>query len=140
MNEERTEKCLRQVEHIRGHLWHIYHNGQPSHGGNRQTLRSMPDSFISRSAILIMSFHSKSIWWFNFPIVNFPFICSNIPTAPAYIYISLGAILKTGFGESWQKCLVHVTLANDSHDKPRWQEYFQKCPYKAKSRVFTDAI
>ena len=24
MNEERTGKCLRQVEHIRGHLWHIY--------------------------------------------------------------------------------------------------------------------
>jgi hypothetical protein len=26
---------------------------------------------------------------FNFPIVNFPFICSNIPAAPAYgVYIS----------------------------------------------------
>jgi len=24
MNEERTGKCLRQVEHMRGHLWHIY--------------------------------------------------------------------------------------------------------------------
>jgi hypothetical protein len=24
MNEERTGKGLRQVEHIRGHLWHIY--------------------------------------------------------------------------------------------------------------------
>jgi hypothetical protein len=24
MNEERTEKCLGQVEDIRGHLWHIY--------------------------------------------------------------------------------------------------------------------
>ena len=23
--------------------------------------------------------------YFNFPIVNFPFICSNIPTAPAYV-------------------------------------------------------
>ena len=23
MNEERTGKCLRQVEHIRGYLWHI---------------------------------------------------------------------------------------------------------------------
>ena len=58
---------------------------------SRKTKRSMSDSLISRSAILIMSFHSKSIWWFNFPIVNFPFICSNIPTAPAYIYIYLGA-------------------------------------------------
>jgi len=26
---------------------------------------------------------------FNFPIVNFPFLCSNIPAAPAYgVYIS----------------------------------------------------
>jgi hypothetical protein len=24
MNEERTGKCLLQLEHIRGHLWHIY--------------------------------------------------------------------------------------------------------------------
>jgi len=24
MNEEKTGKCLRQVEHTRGHLWHIY--------------------------------------------------------------------------------------------------------------------
>ena len=24
MNEERTRKCLRQVEHIRGRLWHIF--------------------------------------------------------------------------------------------------------------------
>ena len=28
-------------------------------------------------------------YYFNFPIVNFPFICSNIPAAPAYgVYIS----------------------------------------------------
>ena len=27
--------------------------------------------------------------YFNFPIVNFPFICSNIPAAPAYgVYLS----------------------------------------------------
>ena len=27
--------------------------------------------------------------YFNFPIVNFPFICSNIPVAPAYgVYVS----------------------------------------------------
>jgi len=23
MNEERTGECLRQVEHIRGYLWHV---------------------------------------------------------------------------------------------------------------------
>ena len=25
MDDDRTEKCLRQVEHMRGHLWHIYY-------------------------------------------------------------------------------------------------------------------
>jgi len=39
MNEERTGKCLRQVEHICGHL--IFHNGQPSHGGDRKTSEMM---------------------------------------------------------------------------------------------------
>jgi len=24
MNEEKTERCLRQVDHIHGHLWHRY--------------------------------------------------------------------------------------------------------------------
>jgi len=24
MNDEKTGKCLRQVKHIRGHLWHRY--------------------------------------------------------------------------------------------------------------------
>jgi hypothetical protein len=38
MNEERTGKYLRQVEHIRGHLWHIkFHNGQTSQGDDRKT-------------------------------------------------------------------------------------------------------
>ena len=35
---------------------------------------------------------------FNFPIVNFPFICSNIPTAPAYgssIYLSDDKIFQS---------------------------------------------
>jgi hypothetical protein len=36
MNEERTGKCLQQVEHIHGHLWQIFRNGQPSHGGDRK--------------------------------------------------------------------------------------------------------
>jgi hypothetical protein len=33
---------------------------------------------------------------FNFPIVSFPFICSNIPAAPAYVvYIGQTTIYKT---------------------------------------------
>ena len=33
---------------------------------------------------------------FNFPIVNFPFICSNIPAAPAYgVYLSVDTIFQS---------------------------------------------
>ena len=33
---------------------------------------------------------------FNFPIVNFPFICSNIPAAPAYgVYISVDTTFQS---------------------------------------------
>ena len=33
---------------------------------------------------------------FNFPVVNFPFICSNIPAAPAYgVYLSVDAIFQS---------------------------------------------
>ena len=41
MNENRTGKFLRQVKHIRGHLWHMFRNGQPSHGGDRKILEVM---------------------------------------------------------------------------------------------------
>jgi hypothetical protein len=35
---------------------------------------------------------------FNFPIVNFPFICSNIPATPAYgVYISQLTLYSTDF-------------------------------------------
>ena len=37
MNEERTGKCLRQVEHIHGHLY----NGQPSYCGDRKIFEVM---------------------------------------------------------------------------------------------------
>jgi hypothetical protein len=48
----------------------IFHNGQPSHGGDRKIFKVMTSTLL-------------------FPIVNFPFICSNIPAAPAYgVYIS----------------------------------------------------
>jgi len=38
MNEERTGKCIRRMKHIRGHL---FHNAQPSHGGDHKTLEVM---------------------------------------------------------------------------------------------------
>jgi hypothetical protein len=42
MNEERTARCLQQVEHIRGHfLTQIFHNGQSSDDGDRKTFEVM---------------------------------------------------------------------------------------------------
>ena len=41
VNEERTMKWLRPMEHIRGHLWQIFHSDQPSHDGNRKTFYVM---------------------------------------------------------------------------------------------------
>ena len=33
---------------------------------------------------------------FTFPIVNFPFLCSNIPAAPAYgVYITANPLLQS---------------------------------------------
>ena len=50
---------------------------------------------MSVNSIDFASVYDASIWFcnkrvdFNFPIVNFPFMCSNIPAAPAYrVYIS----------------------------------------------------
>jgi hypothetical protein len=76
-------KCLQQVEHIRGNLWHIYS--------------------ITINQVMVPTV-TLSKWWlqlnqrtkiydkrydFNFSIVNFLFICSNIPAAPVYgVYIS----------------------------------------------------
>jgi hypothetical protein len=43
VNEERTGKCLRQVDHIRGHLWQIFQNSQPSHGGDHTIFEVMTE-------------------------------------------------------------------------------------------------
>ena len=49
-------------------------------------------------------------YYLNFPIVNFPFICSNIPAAPAYgVYISQLIRYSRGCG-SYQDSLDKVLL------------------------------
>jgi hypothetical protein len=55
---------------------------------------------------------------FNFPIVNFPFICSNIPAAPAYgVYISQMIRYSRAFG-SYQDVLDRGLL-NKGATEPR---------------------
>jgi hypothetical protein len=111
----KAEKCLRQVEHIRGHLWHIFHNGQPTLNNSRFgdfvdriypiefEIKDTTDTDRSASFLdlhleidsegrLRTKLYDKSDG-FNFPIVNFPFICSNISAALAYgVYISVDTI------------------------------------------------
>jgi hypothetical protein len=56
---------------------------------------------------------------FNFPIVNFPFICSNIPAAPAYgVYISQLIRYSRACG-SYQDFLDKRVAANKEATEPR---------------------
>jgi len=41
MNEERTGKCLRQVEYPWSFVTQVFHNGKPSHGGDRKAFEVM---------------------------------------------------------------------------------------------------
>jgi hypothetical protein len=45
MNEEKTGKCLRQVEHIRGHLQHRYSITVNNYGGDRKTFEVMTSTY-----------------------------------------------------------------------------------------------
>ena len=45
MNEEKTGKCLRQVEHIRGHLQHRYSITDNNYGGDRKTFEVMTSTY-----------------------------------------------------------------------------------------------
>jgi hypothetical protein len=129
MHEERTGKCLRQVEHNRGHLWHIYFiavnqvmvatvnfrnddfnltKRNPWFSSFLILLKVALNSitptltlttihrFTASDCFVMQLVHitttvvmSISIYWegefvFNFPIVHFPFICSNIPAAETH--------------------------------------------------------
>jgi hypothetical protein len=60
------------IPQIQTRLFHIftYTSKSTARGGSEKKLYDQRDDF-------------------NFPIVNFPFICRNIPAAPAYgVYIS----------------------------------------------------
>ena len=47
MNEERTGKCLRQVQHIRGHLWHRH--------------------FVAANQVMVATI-KLSKWWLHFTL------------------------------------------------------------------------
>jgi hypothetical protein len=94
-------KFLRHVEHIRSHFWNRYSVAVNQVIVATVNSRSEDFSFTKRnpwfSSFLVSSNPSEGRLRtkpynkrddFNFPIVNFPFICSNIPAALAYgVYI-----------------------------------------------------
>jgi hypothetical protein len=63
----------------------IFHNGLPSHGGDRNIFEVILDlqlEFESEGRLRTKLYDKRDD--FNFGIVNFPLICSNIPAAPAH--------------------------------------------------------
>jgi hypothetical protein len=84
----------------------IFHNGQPSHGGDQNIFEVMAsiqikDTKETDMSALYLELHLEidiagrlrtklynKREDFNFPIVNFPFICSNIPGRYVNNYVS----------------------------------------------------
>jgi hypothetical protein len=111
MNEERTGKCLRQVEHIRGNLWHRY--------------------LIAVNQVM-MATVKLSKWWLQL-------IC-NIPAAPAYgVYISQLIRYSRACG-SYQDfidrgLLLTRKLLNQGFLLVKLKSSLRKLYYKTKDRV-----
>jgi hypothetical protein len=82
MNEERSGKCLRQVEHIRGHLWpQIFYNGQSSHDGPTLPghLSSSPVFSrvrVTRSIVLCVCFVDRCLSFCTFSFGHYA-VCSS---------------------------------------------------------------
>ena len=68
---------------------------------------------------------NDKIYHLNFPIVNLPFICSNIPAAPAYgVYISQlisGAIMISLIGG----CCYHTSYWTKGSSWLSWSRHFE---------------
>ena len=81
MNEERTGKCLRGT-----YPWSFV--TQIFNASNIVQMVSLYLEIDSDRRLRTKCYDKRND--FNFPIENFPFICSSIPAAPAYgVYISL---------------------------------------------------
>ena len=93
-----TDKADRHDIHCN---WNIVESGAKHHNPNPTELEIQDTTDTVRSNLYLdlhLESDSEGLWrkkpydqsdYFNFPIVNFPFICSNIPAAPAYgVYLS----------------------------------------------------
>jgi hypothetical protein len=100
MNEERTGKCLRQMKYIRGHLWHRYsitvnHVMVATVKLSTDRSASYIELHLEIGGRLRTKLYDKRDD-FNFPIVNFPFICSNIPLSPPFTLLQSAHLSLAG--------------------------------------------
>jgi hypothetical protein len=69
-NQERTGKCLRQVEHI--HAWsfviQIFHNGQLSHDGDRNIFEVMTSTLSRGTLGSVASLLERPLLFNNIPL------------------------------------------------------------------------
>jgi hypothetical protein len=78
MNEERTGKCWRKVEHIRGHLWHRYsiRNGYFSVSWIKSLLIWSPLTLVKKHKFIILAptLYEYEMWnnfkWLGWPLWN----------------------------------------------------------------------
>jgi hypothetical protein len=76
MNGERMRLSPQQMEHVHGHLWYRHYMS------GWQMKNVWCDDFN-------LTTRNSWKWDYNFPIVNFPFLCSNIPATHTYsIYLA----------------------------------------------------
>ena len=74
MNEERTWKCLPKMKHTWSFVIQIFHNGQPSHGGDRKTC----DEYEHLCSILhILTTCTSFFFFFVFVDFSHIIVCSD---------------------------------------------------------------
>jgi hypothetical protein len=87
MNEEWTGKCLRQVEHIHGHLWHICHNVKFS----KWWLQPISNIYACLSSFCVSntSLSRKSLFWTQSPIITYELWKVNPSASYLNFYIEI---------------------------------------------------
>jgi hypothetical protein len=94
VNEERTGKCLRQVEHIRGHLWHRYS--------------------ITVNQVMVGTVKFPK-WWLQLYQKGTPQIASQC-------WANVGILLTTSLDQRWQITLAQRDFAHRAFVGPTcWQ-------------------
>jgi hypothetical protein len=107
----KDRKCLRQVEHIRGHLWH----SQPSHGGYSKTFEM---EFGLRFLFVLLPLTDQCTWLRFFCLNSYCWTCAfdqylydGRPSSVNFIHLNFllwNRLAK--WTESWQKAYTEGPL------------------------------